>query len=79
MIGSENRCPVVYGEPAQVVALLESVARLMALEPVEVWADAGVRRSVSQLSALATRRMAEASAPLRARPAWRPLDVRVAS
>jgi hypothetical protein len=88
MSGSEHLVPVVYGPgerraavgaPGEVVAWLESVARLMALEPVEVWTDAGVKRSVRQLSALATRRMAEATAPRCVRPAWRPFDARVAS
>jgi hypothetical protein len=78
MTASEDRCPVVYGEPVQVAALLDWAAKLMAVEPVEVWADAGVRRSARQLTALATRRIAEA-APQCARPAPRPIDIRVAS
>lgn len=44
--------PVVYGDPAHVVVLVESFVRLMALEPAEVLADPRVRRSLGRLDAV---------------------------
>jgi hypothetical protein len=60
-MSADRRSPVVYGDPGQVEVLLDSVARVMALEPMEVFADAGVMRSLRRFSALALRRIAEAS------------------
>jgi hypothetical protein len=51
----------VYGDPGQIEVLVDSVVRLMALEPAEVFADAGVMRSLRRFSALALRRVAEAT------------------
>lgn len=52
--------PVVYGEPGRMVALLDSVFRLMALEPDEVMDDGDVRRSAGRLTALIRHRVGRA-------------------
>ena len=56
-----TKVPFVFGEPARIEVLLESVVRLVAREPSETFADEGVQRSLSKLSRLGARRTAEAT------------------
>jgi hypothetical protein len=49
--------PIVYGAPDQFVGWLDSVARLLELEPDEVFDDAGVKEAVGRLSRLIARRV----------------------
>jgi hypothetical protein len=52
--------PVVYGSPAQIAVLLDSITRVIESEPDEVFENPGVRQSGRQLSGVIDRRVAEA-------------------
>jgi hypothetical protein len=54
--------PVVYGSPAQLAVLLESITRVIEGEPREVFEDATVRYFGRQLSGLIARRVTEVAA-----------------
>lgn len=57
---SDERAPVVYGSPWQIAVMLDSVARVLELEPTEVFADQAVRYFGHQLSGVIDRRVHEA-------------------
>lgn len=57
----DGSSPVVYGSPWQIAVMPDSVARLLELEPTEVFADQAVRHFGSQLSRVIRRRVDEAS------------------
>jgi hypothetical protein len=63
--------PVVYGSPQQVAVWLDSVRRLLALEPDEVLADPQVQKSARQLAGLLSDRPVADTHPA-ARPGDRP-------
>lgn len=56
------RRPAVYGTPAQIAVLLESVTRLLEAEPRRVFTDPEVRCSARRLTGLLDHRIVEGDA-----------------